>query len=98
MWKMTTHVKTSTREQSNAAKTIARSTEKIDEQVQRIMAACDQQGRQGEEVDRAVARIRDSAKDNLEFVQLLNQIVRGMSGQVKILQREMTMFKGLKED
>jgi hypothetical protein len=62
------------------------------------MAACDQQGRQGEEVDRAVARIRDSAKDNLEFVQLLNQIVRGMSGQVKILQREMTMFKGLKED
>jgi methyl-accepting chemotaxis protein len=98
MWEMTTHVKNSTREQSNAAKTIARSTEKIDEQVQRIMAACDQQGRQGEEVDRAVARIRDSAKDNLEFVQLLNQIVRGMSGQVKILQREMTMFKGLKED
>ncbi|WP_051361182.1 methyl-accepting chemotaxis protein [Desulfuromonas sp. TF] len=98
MWEMTTHVKNSTREQSNAAKTIARSTENIDEQVQMIMAACEQQGRQGEEVDHAVAQIRDSAKDNLEFVQLLNQIVRGMSGQVKILQREMTMFKGLKED
>jgi methyl-accepting chemotaxis protein len=98
MWKMTTHVKNSTREQSNAAKTIARSTENIDEQVQRVMAACDLQGRQGEEVDRAVARIRDSAKDNLEFVQRLNQVVRGMSGQVKILQREMTMFKGLKEE
>jgi methyl-accepting chemotaxis protein len=89
---LTLQVKTSTREQSKVGSLIANSTENITGMIQRIKYACDEQSRGSEQIVAAVENIQHSTRINLEATKIMNESAASLSGQVGILQNEMSAF------
>jgi methyl-accepting chemotaxis protein len=93
MKEVTTHVKTSTREQSNGSKVISGAMEEINGMVQKIHTACDEQVRESDHIKTAVQEISQSADGNLESTRVLKESVSRQNQQIAMLQQEMAAFR-----
>lgn len=90
---LTAQVRRSTREQSKVGNFIAKSTENITGMIQRIKGACDEQSRGSEQIVVAVNDIQHSTQLNLDATKVLDQSVKKLKDQAKVLHQEISIFK-----
>ena len=90
---LTTHVRTSTREQSRASSLIARSTENVTSLVGHIRDACRLQVESSVKISESVNNIQISTNANSHAAKVMDASVTGLSRQIDLLEKEMTGFK-----
>ncbi|KAF0214958.1 MAG: methyl-accepting chemotaxis sensory [Geobacteraceae bacterium] len=90
---LTAQVRRSTRAQSKVGNSIAKSTENITGMIQRIKGACDEQNRGSEQIVVAINDIQHSTQLNLKATNVLDQSVKKLTDQAKVLHQEISIFR-----
>ena len=88
----TAQVQLSTTEQSKATSDIAIAVESINQLINNIKFACDLQVEESESIVTSLNDLRKSNRVNLESTQTLNSIVSKLSGQMAVMQKEISFF------
>lgn len=89
----TAQVQSSTTEQSKATSDIAMSIESINQLINNIKCACDLQVEESKSIVTSLEDMKKSNRVNLESTQTLHTIVAKLSGQMGVLQNEISFFE-----
>jgi methyl-accepting chemotaxis protein len=92
MKEITVQVRVSLQEQSEAARFIARSTDKINTMIHQIRRSCGEQTRGSEQIVMAVADIQDAAGINIEVTDALGAAAGRLATQAALLRQEVDRF------
>jgi hypothetical protein len=93
MKELTGQTRSSSREQSEVSKVIARNTEDITGLLLQIKRACDEQRNGSGQIMKSVEEIQDATAVNISSTQVLNGSLDNLVDQTEILKQEMSSFK-----
>ena len=86
-------VRLSTLEQSEGSKLLVRTVETINEMVQEINRACEEQRLKSGQIREVVEEIRASSEGSTESTSILRQAVETQNRQILVLKEEVSFFK-----
>ena len=93
MKNFTGQVQASTDRQQSVGTVISTSTSQMTGVIQGIKDACGEQSLCGEQIEQAMTRVKCSADSSLESARTLERGVESLSGQIGILEREMSKLR-----
>ncbi|GAB7025084.1 HAMP domain-containing methyl-accepting chemotaxis protein [Geotalea toluenoxydans] len=90
---LTSQVKSSSQEQSSSSSLIVRSTEGISSMIENIKKACGMQAESSCRIVQAIEDIAESTKTTVDATRVMDGVAAGLSQQIGVLSKEMSIFK-----